>query len=91
MPQLDIILWFSQTFWFLLFSICFISFVFILYIPISCFVEGLPFYKKKDHYTKFNNFFFFLFVEYSRFFLSKNSLIINIYILLILNFFIFKN
>jgi len=47
MPQLDIILWFSQTFWFLLFCVCFVSFVFILYIPISCCIEGLPFYKKK--------------------------------------------
>ena len=60
MPQLDIILWFSQTFWFLLFSICFISFVFILYIPISCFIEGLPFYKKKDHYSNYNDLFFFI-------------------------------
>jgi hypothetical protein len=58
MPQLDIILWFSQTFWFLLFCVCFISFVFILYIPISCCTEGLPFYKKKSHYDNFNNFFF---------------------------------
>jgi len=58
MPQLDIILWFSQTFWFLLFCICFISFVFILYIPISCCMEGLPFYKKKEHYFKYNNLFF---------------------------------
>jgi hypothetical protein len=62
MPQLDIILWFSQTFWFLIFCICFISFVFILYIPISCCIEGLPF--------------FFLFKKYSRFFfVSTNSLI----------------
>jgi hypothetical protein len=68
MPQLDIILWFSQTFWFLLFSICFISFVFILYIPISCFIEGLPFYKKKDHYTKFNDFFFFYSLNIQDFF-----------------------
>jgi len=59
MPQLDIILWFSQTFWFLIFCICFISFVFILYIPISCCIEGLPFYKKKDHYYKYNDLFFF--------------------------------
>lgn len=58
MPQLDIILWFSQTFWFLIFCICFISFVFILYIPLSCCIEGLPFYKKKDHYVKYNNLFF---------------------------------
>jgi hypothetical protein len=68
MPQLDIILWFSQTFWFLLFSICFISFVFILYIPISCVIEGLPFYKKKDHYTKFNDFFFFYSLNIQDFF-----------------------
>jgi hypothetical protein len=58
MPQLDIILWFSQTFWFLIFCICFISFVFILYIPLSCCLEGLPFYKKKDHYSHYNNLFF---------------------------------
>ena len=58
MPQLDIILWFSQTFWFLIFWICFISFVFILYIPLSCCIEGLPFYKKKDHYVKYNSLFF---------------------------------
>jgi hypothetical protein len=58
MPQLDIILWFSQTFWFLIFCICFISFVFILYIPISCCIEGLPFYKKKEHYFKYNSLFF---------------------------------
>ena len=58
MPQLDIILWFSQTFWFLIFCICFVSFVFILYIPISCFIEGLPFYKQKDHYLKYNGLFF---------------------------------
>jgi len=37
---------------------CFISFVFILYIPLSCCIEGLPFYKKKNHYTNYNNFFF---------------------------------
>jgi len=58
MPQLDIILWFSQTFWFLLICICFISFVFILYIPSSYCSDGLPFYKKKDHYFKYNNLFF---------------------------------
>jgi len=68
MPQLDIILWFSQTFWFLLFSICFISFVFVLYIPITCCIEGLPFYKKKDHYTKFNDFFFTYSVNIQDFF-----------------------
>jgi len=62
MPQLDIILWFSQTFWFLLFCIFFISFVFVLYIPISCYAEGLPFYKKKDHYYRYNDLFF----SYSR-------------------------
>ena len=58
MPQLDVILWFSQTFWFLLFCICFISFIFMLYIPLSCYIEGLPFYKKKDHYVNYNDFFF---------------------------------
>ena len=68
MPQLDIILWFSQTFWFLIFCICFISFVFILYIPISCCIEGLPFYKKKDHYTKFNDFFFYYSLNIQDFF-----------------------
>jgi len=76
MPQLDIILWFSQTFWFLIFCICFISFVFILYIPISCCIEGLPFYKKKDHYSNYNDLFFFLFKKHSRFFfIPTNSLI----------------
>jgi len=68
MPQLDIILWFSQTFWFLLFCVCFVSFVFILYIPISCCIEGLPFYKKKDHYNKYNNLFFIYSINIQDFF-----------------------
>jgi len=63
MPQLDIILWFSQTVWFLIFLICFISFIFVLYIPISCYMEGLPFYKKKEHYNHYNSFFFFFFLN----------------------------
>jgi len=69
MPQLDIILWFSQTFWFLLFCMCFISFVFILYIPISCCLEGLPFYKKKNHYNNYNNFFFSYSINIQDFFM----------------------
>ena len=68
MPQLDFILWFSQTFWFLIFCLIFIGFTFSIYTPIICFVEGLPFYKKKKHlmtfisfsciYSKIQDFFF---------------------------------
>lgn len=75
MPQLDIILWFSQTFWFLIFCICFISFVFILYIPISCCIEGLPFYKKKDHYSNYNDLFFFFIQETFKIFFHTNKFV----------------
>jgi hypothetical protein len=71
MPQLDIILWFSQTFWFLLFSISFISFVFILYIPLSCDVEGVPFYKKKNHYRQYSDLFFNYSINIQDFFMYQ--------------------
>jgi len=49
MPQLDIILWFSQVFWLVFFFLSFISFVFILYIPISYCMDSFPLFKKIDH------------------------------------------
>jgi len=60
MPQLDIVLWFSQIFWLLIFFVLFISFIFILYIPLSCYVEDLPNLKKIDHISIaiFFNFFY---------------------------------
>jgi hypothetical protein len=61
MPQLDIFLWFSQIFWLLIFFICFISFVFILYIPVSYCIESFPFFKKIDHFNYSN----FLVLSYS--------------------------
>jgi hypothetical protein len=69
MPQLDTILWFSQTFWFFLFCLIFISFTFSTYIPMTFCMEGLPFYKKKENlincinfsfiYSRIQDFFFF--------------------------------
>lgn len=54
MPQLDILLWFSQIVWLLVSFICFISFVFGLYIPISYYIESFPMLKKKNHFNVFN-------------------------------------
>jgi len=61
MPQLDIFLWFSQIFWLVIFMLGFISFIFILYIPITCYIEDFSFFKIIDNYNSSNN----LFLSYS--------------------------
>lgn len=44
-----------------------------LYIPISCCIEGLPFYKKKDHYIKYNNLFFNYSMNIQDFFIYQQT------------------
>lgn len=59
MPQLDIFLWFSQVFWLLIFLIFFTSFVFVLYIPLTYFMEMSPYYVLNIHYNRFNSLLWF--------------------------------
>ena len=67
MPQIDFVLWFSQIFWLVLFFLSFISFVFILYIPLSCYIEDLPNVKKIDHICIANFFILFFFKDLQEF------------------------
>jgi hypothetical protein len=50
-PQLDIILWFSQVFWVTFFFVIFFSYARILHIPLSYLMEGVQHLKKKMHYN----------------------------------------
>lgn len=50
MPQLDIILWFSQVFWVTFFFVIFFSYARILHIPLSYLMEGVQYFKKNMHY-----------------------------------------
>jgi len=68
MPQLDIVLWFSQIFWLLIFFLLFISFIFILYIPISCYIEDLPNFKKIEHFSISHFFNFIVLKDFQEFF-----------------------
>ena len=50
MPQLDIILWFSQIFWVTFFFVIFFSYIRILHIPLSYLIAGVSSLKKANHY-----------------------------------------
>jgi hypothetical protein len=49
-PQLDIILWFSQVFWVTFSFVIFFSYARILHIPLSYLMEGSQHFKKNMHY-----------------------------------------
>jgi len=50
MPQLDILLWFSQIFWVTFFFIIFFSYIRILHIPLSYLIIGTTSLKKVNHH-----------------------------------------